>query len=178
MQGDGKGEGPMRDLRGFEAGAVDSVDHPAQDKYLADEESAVHGGLLQVDDAGPTEVRSELSLDGCRIDVDADAPCTDAERAAVEVGIPRKRTNRIEVAGGHFLADDVREAQPVNRPLDRSGRIEPEHLRIEHRGANLHPLRGECGEGLGARQGRMLPRQLDRKSTRLNSSHRTISYAV
>src|SRR5437867_10830172 len=116
MQGDGKGEGPMRDLRGFEAGAVDSVDHPAQEKFLADEESVVHGGLLQVDDAGPTEVRSELSLDGRRIDVDADAPCTYAQRAAVDVGIPRKRTHRIEVAAGHFLADNVPKAHPANRP--------------------------------------------------------------
>ena len=151
----------MGDLRGFEAGAVDPMDHPAKEEFLADEEPVVDGGLLQVDDAGPTEVRSELAFDGRRIDVDPEAPRTDPERAAVEVGIAGERTNRIELAGGHFLADDVREAQTMDGSLDRSGRIEAEHLRVEHGGANLDPLRGECGEGLGAGQGRMLPRQLD-----------------
>src|SRR5438046_10595170 len=115
----------MRDLLSVDASAVDPIHHPAQEKFLADEEPVVHGGLLQVDDAGPTEIRSELSLDGRRIDVGADAPCTDAERATVEVEIARERTNRIEVAGGHLLAGDVREAQPAHRTLARSRRIEP-----------------------------------------------------
>src|SRR5205807_2642781 len=135
----------------------------------------VDGGLLQVDDAGPTEVRSELAFDGRRIDVDPEAPRTDPERAAVEVGIAGERTNRIELAGGHFLADDVREAQTMDGSLDRSGRIEAEHLRVEHGGANLDPLRGECGEGLRAGKGRMLPRQFDAEP---DGPDRILSFAV
>src|SRR2546422_1855992 len=44
--------------------------------------------------------------------------------------------------------------------------------------ARLLPLRDERGHGAAAPQGAVVGAHLDRKSTRLNSSHGYISYAV
>src|SRR5438094_8265504 len=67
-------------------------------------------------------------------------------------------------------------------PTRRSSDLVPQHQQRAERHRRRRPhrgddLRGSSGRGLEARDPDAFPHR-DRKSTRLNSSHRTISYAV
>src|SRR5699024_12099682 len=65
--------------------------------------------------------------------------------------------------------------------VERAGRfVEEHHLRLHRQGArDRHPLLLTAGELIGVGAGLVRqPDLLDRKSTRLNSSHVSISYAV
>ncbi len=163
VEGDGKGERPVRDLRRLEARAVHPVDHAAQEELLADEEAVVDGRLIEVHPARAAEIRPEGTLQRERIDVDAEASRSDAEGPAVEVGLLGERPDRLEIAGREFLGHEVGQAQAMRRPFDGSDRIDPKDLIIERGRPDLDPLGSEGRQGLGPREGRMLSGQFDER---------------
>ena len=153
----------MRDLRRLEARAVNPMNHAAQEKFLADEEAIVHGRLIEIHLAGAAKIRSEGTFEGKRIKVDAEASRSDTEGPAVEVGFLGERTDGVEIAGNQFLGHEVSEPEAMDRSFDGSDRIDPKDLVVERGRSDLDPLGREGRQGLGPRQGRMLPGQFDER---------------
>src|SRR5438093_429227 len=85
----------------------------------------------------------------------------EAEGTTAELLCRRERTNRLEISGREFFADDVSEAEPACRALDRARDLESEEIPTERRATDLDPLRCHRGERFRAREGRMFPGELD-----------------
>ncbi len=134
---------------------------PTEDEFLIEQDPIVDLRRVQIHAARLAEIGAERSFDASRVQVHAEAVRSDAEGTTAELLFRRERTNRLEISGREFFADDVSEAEPACRALDRARDLESEEIPTERRATDLDPLRCHRGERFRAREGRMFPGELD-----------------
>lgn len=161
MQGDRQGERSVRDFRRFESGAIHPMQDPTEDEFLVEQNPIVDLRRVEIHAARLAEIGAQRSFDSAGVEVHAKSVGANPECTPAELLSGREGTNRLEISGSEFLADNVREAKPVCGTLDRPRDLEAEEIRTERRATNLDALRCHRGERLRAGEGRMFPGQLD-----------------
>src|SRR5207244_2217615 len=148
---------------------------PTEDEFVIKQDPIVDLRRVQIHAARLAEIRAQRSFDASGVQVHAESVRADAERTTAELLCGRERTNRLEISGREFFADDVSEAEPMCRAFDRARDLEAEQIRPEGRAADLDALRYHGGERLRAGEGRMFPRQLDEDTHRRRTSPANMS---
>src|SRR5207245_9418706 len=116
MELDREGERAVSDLRGLEPCAVHPMQSPTQDELVADENSIVNLGRIEVDPARPSEIGAERFLHPAGLDVDTDASRPDPACSTAHILGPRESATRVEVDGCPFFANKMREPQATRSP--------------------------------------------------------------
>src|SRR5438445_11672264 len=134
MERDREGERAVSDLRGLEPCAVHPMQGPTQHELVADENSIVNLGRIEVDPARPSEIGAERFLHPAGLDVDTDASCPDPECSTAQILGPRECANRVEGAGCQVFTYSRPEPPPTTRPLHRSWGLQATAARRAPRG--------------------------------------------
>ncbi len=113
---------------------------PTEDEFLIEQDPIVDLRRVQIHAARLAEIGAERSFDASRVQVHAEAVRSDAEGTTAELLFRRERTNRLEISGREFFADDMSEAEPVCRTFDGARDIQAEEIRTEGRASNLDAL--------------------------------------
>ncbi len=161
MEGNREGKRPPGDFLGFEPRAVDPVDDPSEDEFLAEKQAVVDRRMLEVDATCPPEVRAEGAFQRAHVEIRVETARSYPERPPREVCRTSVLPDRLEVSRDEFLACQVSQPEPQKRPFHGTARIEPQDPAPERRLADVDPLRRHRGEGLRPRQGRVFAGELD-----------------
>src|SRR5437870_3050401 len=149
---------------------------PTEDEFVIKQDPIVDLRRVQIHAARLAEIRAHRSFDASGVQVHAESVRADAERTTAELLCGRERTNRLEISGREFFADEVSEAEPACRTLDRSRHLESEEIRTERRATDLDPLRCHRGDRFRAREGRMFPGALDHNPPLRRTSPATLHH--
>src|SRR2546428_1251477 len=121
MERDREGERAVSDLRGLEPCAVHPMQGPTQDELVADENSIVNLGRIEVDPARPSEIGAERFLHPAGLDVDTDASRPDPERSTAKSW---DRANaRMESRSPDASSSQTRCASPKRRAARSTGPV-------------------------------------------------------